>query len=85
MPEPYNNHNTPAAPGKAEGTREQVTKSWSPDNDVGATGDESPTASTRRSCAAQRVSRCAVCLPQRGQNLLSSRRSGVLRRFFFVM
>ena len=33
----------------------------------------------------QRVSRCTVCLPQREQNFLSSRRSGVLRRFFVVM
>ena len=33
----------------------------------------------------QRVSRCAVCFPQRGQNFDSSRRSGSLRRFFLVM
>ena len=34
---------------------------------------------------AQRVSRCAVCLRQRGQNFSSSMRSGSLRRFFLVM
>ncbi|MPM91437.1 hypothetical protein SDC9_138566 [bioreactor metagenome] len=33
----------------------------------------------------QRVSRCKVCLPSRLQNFISSRRSGVLRRFFLVM
>ena len=33
----------------------------------------------------QRVSRCAVCDLQRGQNFASSIRSGSLRRFFFVM
>src|SRR5665647_459021 len=33
----------------------------------------------------QRVSRCVVCLVQRGQNLASSNRSGLLRRFFLVM
>jgi hypothetical protein len=34
---------------------------------------------------AQRVSRCAVWVLQRGQNFFSSRRSGSLRRFFLVM
>ena len=33
----------------------------------------------------QRVSRCSVCLPSRGQNFFISRRSGLLRRFFLVM
>ena len=33
----------------------------------------------------QRVSRCVVCLVQRGQNLANSNRSGLLRRFFLVM
>ncbi|EON25483.1 50S ribosomal protein L33 [Nocardioides sp. CF8] len=33
----------------------------------------------------QRVSRCAVCVRQRGQNFDSSMRSGSLRRFFLVM
>ena len=38
-----------------------------------------------RSDDRQRVSRCAVDLWQRGQYFASSRRSGVLRRFFVVM
>ena len=33
----------------------------------------------------QRDSLCAWCVPQLGQNFLISRRSGSLRRFFFVM
>src|SRR4051812_11099118 len=33
----------------------------------------------------QRVSRCIVCLRSRGQNFMSSMRSGSLRRFFLVM
>ena len=38
-----------------------------------------------RRALGQRVSRCAVCLRQRGQNFASSSRSGSLRRFFLVM
>ena len=34
---------------------------------------------------AQRVSRCAVWVRQRGQNFFISKRSGSLRRFFLVM
>ena len=39
----------------------------------------------RRCAESQRVSRCSVCLRQRGQNFFSSMRSGSLRRFFLVM
>src|SRR4051794_19252635 len=38
-----------------------------------------------RGSTGQRVSRCGVCLRQRGQNFDSSMRSGSFRRFFLVM
>src|SRR5690606_34165265 len=43
------------------------------------------TASRALTSCRQRVSRWAVCLPQRGQNFAISSRSGLFRRFFLVM
>lgn len=46
---------------------------------------KAPTWVRASTCGRQRVSRCDVDLRQRGQNFISSKRSGVLRRFFLVM